>query len=70
LIGVVDGNATQLNSVTQRLRIRAGKSVLLTIPLKQIPTIAAGAYTIVAQVTDPNGQVTSATAGTLNVTTS
>jgi hypothetical protein len=70
LSGVVDGNATQINSVTQHLRIRAGKSVLLTIPLKQIPAIATGAYTILAQVTDPNGQVTSATAGTLNITTS
>jgi hypothetical protein len=69
LSGVVDGNATQINSVTQHLRIRAGKSMLLTIPLKQIPAIAAGAYTILAQVTDPNGQVTSATAGTMTITT-
>jgi hypothetical protein len=70
LSGVVDGNATQLNSVTQHLRIRPGKSVLLTIPLKQIPAMAAGAYTILAQVTDPNGLVTSGTAGTLNITNS
>jgi hypothetical protein len=32
--------------------------------------MAAGAYTILAQVTDPNGLVTSATAGTLNITNS
>ena len=70
LSGVVDGNATQINTVTQHLRIRSGKSVLLTIPLKQIPALPAGTYTILIQVTDPNGQVTSAIAGTLSITTS
>lgn len=67
--GVVDGAAVKITSVTRPLRIRAGKSVLVTIPVRLIPTAAAGAYTIVAQVTDSNGQMTVATSGTVNITT-
>ena len=68
LNGAVDGTATQINAVTQHLRIRPGKSVLVTIPLKRIPAIAAGAYAVLAQVIDPNGAVSVASAGILNVT--
>jgi hypothetical protein len=68
LSGAVDATAAEINSVMQHLRIRAGKSVLVSIPVKQIPALAAGAYTILGQVTDPNGQMTVASSGILNVT--
>jgi hypothetical protein len=67
LSGVIDGSATQLNSVTKPLKIRPGKAVTLSIPVKQIPAVAAGAYTVIAQVTDPNSQVTTVTSGVVNI---
>ena len=36
--------------------------------LKLLPTIAPGSYTIVAQVTDPNGQLSTATIGPITIT--
>jgi hypothetical protein len=68
LSGVVDGNATLINSLTRALRIRAGKSMSLVIPMKMVPAIAVGTYTILAQVTDPNGLLSTAIAGTLQIT--
>jgi hypothetical protein len=66
--GVVDGSSTQLATLTKPLRIKAGKSLKLTVPVKTIPSIAAGAYTVVAQVTDSSHQVTAVTVGPLTVT--
>jgi hypothetical protein len=66
--GVVDASATQIATLTKPLRIKPGKSTKLSISVKQIPSIAAGAYTVVAQVTDPNHQVTSALVGSLTIT--
>jgi hypothetical protein len=70
LSGSVDGTATRINSVSQPLRIRAGKSVLLTIPAKQIPAVAPGLYTILAQVTDAAGQLSLAHLGAVTITAS
>ena len=63
--GVVDGNAMVINSITRRLHIRAGKSIVISVPLHQIPSIPAGTYSIVAQVIDPNQQTSSAASGTM-----
>ena len=68
LSGSVDANATKIQSVTQPLRIRPGKFASVMLSVKLIPAVAPGAYTVIAQVTDPNGQVTSATAGLVNIT--
>ena len=53
------GGLAQLASVTRRLAIPAGKSVVVTVPFTSIPSGLNGSYSLVAQVTDPNGAVTS-----------
>ena len=66
--GIVDSTATLLATLTQPLKIKPGKPAKVTIQVKQIPAIAVGTYTVVAQVTDPNQQLTSVTIGTLIIT--
>lgn len=52
-------SGTAFKSITRRLSIRAGKSTEVTVPLGAFPTGADGNYLIVAEVTDPNGGVSS-----------
>jgi hypothetical protein len=66
--GVLDASAIQLASATFPQRIHAGKSARATIAFKQLPTIAAGAYTIVAKVVDANGDVSSVLVGPMTIT--
>lgn len=66
--GVVDASAVRLAGITSRARIRPGKSARLTVPVSLLPTLAPGTYTIVAQVTDASGQVSSVAVGPLTVT--
>ena len=40
----------------------------VSVPVKLIPAIAPGAYTIVAQVTDSNGNITTVMSGVLTIT--
>jgi hypothetical protein len=63
----VTGSSTVLASLTKPLRIGAGKSMNLTIPVSQIPSVSAGDYTIVAQMTDPDGQKSTVTVGTITI---
>jgi hypothetical protein len=65
--GAVTGSSTVLASLTKPLRIGAGKSMNLTIPVSQIPSVSAGDYTIVAQMTDPDGQKSTVTVGTITI---
>lgn len=60
--GGVDGSATLIQSVVKTLHIKPGKSIRLTIAIKMFPAVAAGKYFIVAQVTHPSLQKTSAIA--------
>lgn len=66
--GVIDGSSVQLISSSLPLHIAPGKSGHATINLKTVPTIAAGSYTVVAQVTDSTGQISTATVGTITIT--
>jgi hypothetical protein len=66
--GVLDASAIQLTSATLPLRIHASKSARATISLKQLPSIAAGGYTIVAKVVDANGDVSSVLVGPMSIT--
>ncbi len=66
--GAVDSSAVQLAAVALPLRIKPGKSGRAAIPLKQIPSLAAGTYTVVAPLTDQNGGVSFVTIGTLTIT--
>jgi hypothetical protein len=66
--GVVDSTATQIATLTKPLRIKPGKPLKATISVKQIPATTAASYTIVAQVTDPSHQITSATVGAITIT--
>jgi len=61
--GAVDGSATLIQSLTKSLRIRPGKSAVVSVPIGMIPALAAGRYFIVAQVTDPNHQISSVNSG-------
>jgi hypothetical protein len=65
--GTVDASAVQLASVALPLRIKPGKPGHAVIPLKQIPALAAGVYTVVAQLTDQNQGVSSVTVGSLTI---
>jgi hypothetical protein len=61
-------SSTQVASVSKSLRIQAGKSARLSIPLKSLPALAPGNYSIIALVTDPNGQLSSALVGNMTIT--
>lgn len=62
--GAVDASATLLQNDTKVLRLRPGKSAVVSVTLTMVPALAAGRYFIIAQVIDPNHQTSSATAGT------
>jgi hypothetical protein len=62
--GSVDGTATLIQSITKTLHIGLGKSVVESLAIKTFPAVAAGQYFIVAQVTDPHQETTSAIAAT------
>jgi hypothetical protein len=66
--GVVDGSAVQLAAMALPLKIKPGKPVRATLPLKLIPALAPGTYTVVAQLTDQNHEVSSVMVGSLTVT--
>jgi hypothetical protein len=67
--GGVDGSAMLIQSVVKTLRIKPGKSIRVSMPIRTFPSLAAGKYFIVAQVTDPSLQKTSAI-GAMQVTVS
>jgi len=66
--GIVDSTATQIATSTKPLRIKPKIPTRFTISPRQIPGLAVGSYTVVAQVTDPDHQVTLVTVGTLTIT--
>jgi hypothetical protein len=63
--GMVDSNAALIRSVSKPLRIRPGKSIIVSLPLKQVPVVPVENYTVVAQVTDANGQTSIVVSGNL-----
>ncbi len=66
LAASVDGqvsDATVINTVTRRLTIKPGGVVSVTVPFKLIPGSLNGSYQILAEVTDPKGDVTSVASG-------
>ena len=65
--GAVDSSAVQLTAVALPLRIKPGRTGKAVIPLKPIPSVAPGTYTIVAQFADQNGGLSSVTIGTLTI---
>jgi len=65
--GTIDNGAVQLASVVARVRIKPGKSARVTVRVSSLPTLAAGTYLVIAQVTDPNGQTTSAPVGSITI---
>lgn len=66
--GVIDSSSVQLTSASLPLHVAPGKSGHSTLNLKKLPIIAPGSYTIVAQVTGSNGQISTATVGTITIT--
>lgn len=66
--GVLDSSATQLAIAHLPLRIRPGKTARASIALKQLPQLAPGSYSVLAEVIDADGGVSSTLVGTLTVT--
>ncbi|HEY2587421.1 MAG TPA: hypothetical protein VGI81_16875 [Tepidisphaeraceae bacterium] len=67
----LDSSATPVTAVTRKLRIPAGRSTSLAVPLKAIPAgMTNGSYYLLARVTDASGATNSAaTSGTVSVAT-
>jgi large repetitive protein len=66
--GEVDGSAIGLVTLAKKIHIKPGKTTRVTLSLKALPIIPVGNYTLVIQVTDGNGQVTTVTLGALAIT--
>lgn len=65
--GVLDSSAIQLASANLPLRIHPGKSARVSISLRRLPQLAPGTYTVLAEVADANGGVSSVLVGTITV---
>ncbi len=55
---------TPIVTLAKKLTIRPGKPIPLSVPLKAFPAVAGGHYFLIAQVTDPHGNVSSDTFAT------
>ena len=64
----VDASSNKLATAALPLKIKPGKTAKAVIPLKQIPPLPPGNYTLVAQLTDQTGLVSSLTVGSLTIT--
>jgi hypothetical protein len=62
--GAFDNTAVKINSATKSLKIKAGKSVVVSVPLTAVLSVAPSDYFVVAQVTDPQQQLSSAASQT------
>ena len=54
----------QLADVSRRISIPAGKTVMVSVPIKQIPTEVTGSFPLSAQVIDPVGGTSATTSPT------
>lgn len=52
-------DGTLIRSVTEKIVLKPSASRVVTIPLEDLPVVINGNYDLVAQVTDPNGGVSS-----------
>jgi hypothetical protein len=69
VLSPADGTTpTPIATLSKTLRVRAGASTSVTIPIKQIPSVPAGSYMVEAIVTDANGQVSMVSSETVVVT--
>lgn len=61
--GLVDGSSVLLATEKHAVNLRPGASTSLQVQTKSVPSMAAGSYTLLAQVTDPAGLSESSVAG-------
>lgn len=66
--GTVDSSSVQLATAPLKSHIKPSKTGHANVKLKQFPAIPVGSYTVVAQITDQNGQNTFVTVGPLTIT--
>lgn len=66
--GTVDASSVQLATAPLKSHIKPSKTGHANVKLKQFPAIPVGSYTVVAQVTDQNGQNTFVTIAPLTIT--
>jgi len=62
--GAIDGSATLVAALTRTLRLKAGKTAVVSVPVKALPsTLADGTYTLLARVVDASSRTTDSAAG-------
>ncbi len=62
--GTVDSSSIELGSVTKGVNLKAGRSKAFNFKIKQLPSsLTSGTYTLVAQVTDADGTITTSPRG-------
>ncbi|HEX5241922.1 MAG TPA: hypothetical protein VFW23_01570, partial [Tepidisphaeraceae bacterium] len=66
--GTVDSSSVQLATAPLKSHIKPSKTGRANVKLKQFPAIPVGSYSVVAQITDQNGQNTFVTVGPLTIT--
>jgi hypothetical protein len=67
----IPADGSLMTSVTKKVMIAAGKTVTVPLTIAAIPTLAAGTYEFITQVTQSNGTITTtdpATAPTITLT--
>lgn len=65
--GVLDSAAIQLASAKLPLRIPPGKSARVSIALRHLPQLVPGAYTVLAELADANGGISSVLVGMITI---
>lgn len=64
LDGAIDDSAVLVSTLKHNVHLKAGQSLALHVSTKQFPsTLPDGTYTLLAQTTDPTGNVTDASTG-------
>lgn len=61
--GAIDESSTLVAQVVRRVRLGAGKSMVMALPAKLPADMASGSYTLLPRVVDPSSSNTDATAG-------
>jgi uncharacterized repeat protein (TIGR03803 family) len=61
--GAIDDASTLVAQAVRRVRLAAGKSQVMALPVRLPASLATGSYTLLARVVDPSANNTDATAG-------
>jgi hypothetical protein len=65
----VPADGTLMTTITRKVNILAGKTVTVPVNIAAIPTLAAGTYKLITQVTQTNGTITATDPSTAPIVT-